>query len=1028
MTRPQATIGAFEILGPLGQGGHGNVLLAHDTKLGRRVALKVLRPEVFDESERRRFEREIEIGARLNHPGICKVFDSGTHADTPYVVMQHVEGETLETELHRAAAGRKRRSENTSWAPDDETTPHTSRKKRRRRLAQFFADVAGALQAAHDVGIVHRDLKPSNIMVKPDGTPVLLDFGIARDTTTAGTVLTQTGEILGTPSYLAPEQIDRRRGEISPKTDIFALGVCLFRALTFTLPFRGVTRQALYASILRDEAPDARRVNRDVAPELAAVVAKMLEKSSRKRYRSAAAVADDLTAVAEGRDVSVQRLSAVGRLLRRARNRPARAALIATSAVLAPVLVGLTAFNLSRADDARRGRQIATESEAERLTDLGFLELGEGTTRRASELFAQARRISTRRNPETLVGEVLVLLQEQRAPDALRLLDAEFGDTNRPGWASLLRGHVLARRNAVEAVDSIKTLTELAETNDGDESQTRTAIEHFVFGQLALERGHRGDHEAFRVATRHFERAVLQSDVTRPLHLIELLHASSHYWPVPPSLDWRTLLEHHWGDHPVAKYWVGVASNDDLPRATNMLEDVAEQLPRPFVLEALGNAYLNAGRSDDALAVYRKAIALDTKRGSPHLRIGGILETRGDLDGAVAAFESAARRNPTLTEAFSRLATIYRVREQDDARRRVLTAAVMNERRPAFAAVYRARLRRQDGDIREAENEIRRAQAAASKGRPSTLRDVTQELCRGQFFSAGAELLEQIDRPIPTDADLWLRLGRIFRRRGQRPEAVHAFRRSVRAAPRAVAFHELGRLVQEVGLPGEAVARHRRALELDPDAVHPHFDLGFALVSIDQPRKAIRSFERGRGVSLESEFGRIDDWIANAEGRLDLLETMRKEAGAAPMTSASGSRPERFQVARFAAGEGDVVWADENFARLFAERRDEVLPLGVALTAAITSMRALDVQRKTATDGGVEIDVDASLVRRHHDRARRALQIEIASWEHAVESDRDLDGFGWVLRAWRKRPELSPLRDDPLWEAAEDLAEELGAL
>ncbi len=269
-------IGRFRLLSELGRGGQGVVYLAEDERLGRRVALKVIRgigafrPEVLA-----RFEREAAIASRLDHPGICTVHEAGQSGSTAWIAMRYVPGTTLASVL-RSQAGR----------PDA---------GRIDAFTEIVERAARALHAAHEAGIIHRDIKPANVMLAPDGAPVLLDFGVAHELREdAHEGLTVTGDLLGTPAYLSPEQIDPARGPIDRRSDVWALGVTLFEATTGARPFDSPTRDGMVRAILDREIPDPRRVNPAISRDLRAVLATAIEKDPRRRYATAADLADDL--------------------------------------------------------------------------------------------------------------------------------------------------------------------------------------------------------------------------------------------------------------------------------------------------------------------------------------------------------------------------------------------------------------------------------------------------------------------------------------------------------------------------------------------------------------------------------------------------------------------------------------------------------------------------------------------------------------------------------------------------------------
>ncbi|WP_395658505.1 serine/threonine-protein kinase [Nocardioides sp.] len=223
--------GRYRIVGRLGSGGMGTVYEAHDARLDRQVALKLLRSD-GDPVHRARLRAEARFAGGLQHPGIVRVFDYGeaetAAGTTPYVVMQLVQGTALSDRLRDGG----------QLAPDT--------------VARLLTDVADALAVAHAAGVVHRDLKPSNILVTPDGSPVIVDFGVARSD--GAEPLTETGFVVGTADYLSPEQAGGSRA--TPASDVYSLGVVAHQCLTGVSPFRRETPVATALAHLRDDPPD----------------------------------------------------------------------------------------------------------------------------------------------------------------------------------------------------------------------------------------------------------------------------------------------------------------------------------------------------------------------------------------------------------------------------------------------------------------------------------------------------------------------------------------------------------------------------------------------------------------------------------------------------------------------------------------------------------------------------------------------------------------------------------------------------
>ena len=297
--RPEPALFAnrYEILGEVARGGCGAVYEAHDVRLGRLVAIKILQPGGLDRAALARFERESRVSAAIHHPNVCSVIDFGMAADgSPFLVMERLYGETL-----RACIGRLRRLD-----PEE--------------AIEVALQTLSGLDAAHDLGIVHRDVKPENVfLVKPRGCMPLvkiLDFGMCRvgearvnpraraaspsvaparpsNDIMDDKTLTRAGTVVGTPEYMAPEQASGRR-QFDLRIDLYAVGVVLYEMLTGVRAFYGADPRAVLISVLSRQLPSVRAVRPDVPVAVDRIVARALERDPRARYSSAMEFQHDL--------------------------------------------------------------------------------------------------------------------------------------------------------------------------------------------------------------------------------------------------------------------------------------------------------------------------------------------------------------------------------------------------------------------------------------------------------------------------------------------------------------------------------------------------------------------------------------------------------------------------------------------------------------------------------------------------------------------------------------------------------------
>jgi tetratricopeptide (TPR) repeat protein/predicted Ser/Thr protein kinase len=440
----------YETAVPIGRGAIADVMRAHDPRLGRDVALKILRHDDSELAERMLAEARIQAG--IDHPNVCQVYETGRLEDgRPFIAMQLIEGRTLDDAVRDAP-------------------PEFA--------VRLVAEAARAVHAAHRMGLIHRDLKPANIMVADDADgparPYVLDFGLARYHDAPG--MTQTGQILGTPSYMAPEQA---RGErlVDRRADVWALGAILYEALTGQRPFEADSTVQVLMRILDDEPASVRRLVPSLPMDLATIVHTCLEKNPDDRYTSAGDLADDLDRWLAGEPIAARPASVIDRVVRRARRH--RTLVISGSLVVALALVGGAKYTLDvRAaaeeariarDDAERLLDFMLEDLVERLEPMGQVEILGEVSRQAlrhydateqQQLVPENRRRRARARGN--LGKVLeavgdiggAVSNQRRFRDTMAELVA--ADPSRADWrldlaeAEVLLGKALQEQGAVD--------------------------------------------------------------------------------------------------------------------------------------------------------------------------------------------------------------------------------------------------------------------------------------------------------------------------------------------------------------------------------------------------------------------------------------------------------------------------------------------------------------------------------------------------------------------------------------------------
>ena len=334
--------GNYELLEEIALGGMGIVWRARQTSLNRVVALKMIRGGILAGGEDvKRFRAEAEAAAGLQHPNIVAIHEIGEHEGQHYFSMDFVEGQNLDA----FGDGRPLVSE---------------------RAAQLLATIAGAVEFAHQRGIVHRDLKPQNVMIDAAGQPRLTDFGLAKRMD-LDSGLTQTGAIIGSPSYMAPEQAQGRHDLIGVRSDVYSLGAILYATLTGRAPFQAATAMETMRQVVDAEPAPPRRVNPSVPADLETICLKCLEKDPARRYASAQEFADDLTRFLRHEPIHARPATAFDRARKWAKREPAQ--VVTLGVIVAAVLVLLGGVLLAnRGLNQRYWQSLLNLARAERFT------------------------------------------------------------------------------------------------------------------------------------------------------------------------------------------------------------------------------------------------------------------------------------------------------------------------------------------------------------------------------------------------------------------------------------------------------------------------------------------------------------------------------------------------------------------------------------------------------------------------------------------------------------------------------------
>ena len=619
-TTPPRTLGPYRIERELGRGGQGAVFLAFDPRLQRRVALKTL-PSAWAASGAAllRLSQEARVLASVDHPGLCPVYEAGAEDGVPYLAMRYVEGETLAARFARRTS-----------APDGAALL---------ALLALVERIARAAHAAHEAGVVHRDLKPANVVVGADEQPVVLDFGLASAAGVGDAELTATGDVLGTPLSMAPEQAAGDVRAVDRRSDVWALGVLLFEGATGVRPFDGPTRAAVLEAVRHAEPPDPRRANPRVSADLRTVLSVALAKSPADRYATALAFAEDLRRVRTFEPVAARPLPRLLRAARFVRRRPAVAALVCALAVGVPSLCGFAAWQVANAPRLFAAREAEIDAAFETEIQRGFARYFGDDFDGAEKRFLRAAALRPAA-PDALVGATYADLRRMRLDAAEARLDAFRSANGSTPIVERLRVELLRRRDDVEAANALEA--SLPETVDH--------LACLVEGLREFGAAKNGVKGAATRAAEWFGQAMERTPKRRRLYV--LLHCEAVGMTHAPDAARRAAATARLA----APDWEGEAAagrallRSDPKAAVDAFERAAAMSPE-FVYEyAVAEALAEQGASAEAAAVMRKLTRRRPDDATAFLNLALFEEQAKDLDGALASARKAAELRPDRAE------------------------------------------------------------------------------------------------------------------------------------------------------------------------------------------------------------------------------------------------------------------------------------------------------------------------------------------------------------------------------------------
>ncbi len=811
----------YERLEELGRGAMAVVYRARDRQLDRFVAMKLLLDEKsLGAHVLKRFSREAAAAARLSHPNIVQVHDAGEDGGRPFIVMELVEGRTLADAFHE-------------WDL--------------RKRIEALRKVALAIQHAHEHGVVHRDLKPQNILVDAAGEPRVSDFGLAHLSDSAE-ALTRTGAQLGTPVYMAPEQAMGHVHDIDAQSDVWALGVMVYEAVSGSVPFIGGSVMEVFHRITASEPPPARSLNPRAPRDLETIALKAMEKEKRRRTATAAEVAADLGRWLAGEPIHARPVGTITMLVRRAgRYRTAiLAVLLAVAAGAGWVAYVRTSAPISKRRDADRALDPARKAYEDALVslyndqapmdDLAMLaQRGIESCDAALAIFRDHEEaVYLRGRLKALAGDeagaeadftraaalgVKAALLDRGRLRLERLYDVMHEEPNRRE----LRRTEEARKAARADLDGARA------AGLGDEDALcAEALVAVVEGRPdAKERC-----EAFLARARRKElghwlmgTVLLTSD------------AAAAEASFSEAIRWRRKWDRAWLQRGIARTTQG--------RAVDGMADLRKAIdlnPRQVVARlALGHLLHLARRDDEAMAVYDTALKLAPTYAQLHLNIGNVWARRGDFPKALKAYETALTYDPGEIRAVLNIARVHLQRGDPGEALRQCDVALAIDAASAMAYVNRGQAKRDLGDRAGAVADFRKSVEVDPKCAPGL-----EEM--GRSAGSPQEAIDWYAKAL--DADPSFHSARVSRAQclcvlRRIPEAEVDFADVLDRDPdHAGALRGRGTLRFETGAFEAAIVDFTRVLEKDASDEIARYMRGASCIKLSRWKEALADFEK----------------------------------------------------------------------------------------------------------------------------------------------------------------------------------------
>jgi tetratricopeptide (TPR) repeat protein/tRNA A-37 threonylcarbamoyl transferase component Bud32 len=791
------SFGDYDLLEEIARGGMGVVYRARQKSVNRLVAVKRIRAGTLASAEEvQRFRNEAAAVAHMDHPHIVPLYEVGAHDGQPYFSMKLIEGRSLAEQLDRYKADFK-------------------------AAARLLARIARAVHYAHQRGVLHRDLKPSNVLLDANDLPYVTDFGLAKRVE-ANSDLTQSGMLVGTPSYMAPEQANGQRQGLTTAADVYGLGAVLYALICGRPPFLGETVLETLEQVKGQEPvrPSAR--NPRVDRELDAVCLKCLEKDANRRYASAEALAEDLDRWLRGEAIAARPAGAAKLLWRWGRRHRIAIGVAVCLMLTLTALAGSAGWVLR--DRAVRGWETeqaanAALEEADTWQQARRLPEALAAARRAAWLIDSgvasetvAERVHARRDDLELVEKLENVRLEMTAVDEGHF---DYARSNRL-YGEAFRGagldvEALPPDQVGESIRKTTVAVELAAALDhwafthGPDNPKAASWKHL----LRVARAADPDPDRSRLRD-----ALMQADKKT---LMDLATADTALRFLPSTLCMLT----------TALRQAGADQN-----AVTLLREAQRRHPDDFWINTdLAMAFLPSQphHLEESLRFFTVALALRPQSPGAHYNVGFALGVRGDLDEAIAQFQEAIRLKDDYAQAHYNLGSTQAKKGQLDAAIAEFREAIRFKKDLASAHQNLGFALAKKGKLDEAIFEYREAirlktdNALAHNNLGNALND------KGLLVDAIAEYREAV-RLKKDYPEAHGNLGSALIRNGHQDEGIAEYREAVRLKPELAGTHNnLGAALRDNGQHSEAIAEFREAIGLNKDFVEAHFNLANAL-------------------------------------------------------------------------------------------------------------------------------------------------------------------------------------------------------